>query len=114
MEVKDYLIVYGHNTVRGGSCYKESIINCNDLVKFSEVIKTIINNQNTNNWSSGIYIEIENERYVTHDRLNEMYPEISSDILHEFNKYLPDGITKIESIKVFLPPQFRLSLEDIA
>ena len=30
-----------------------------------------------------------------------MYPEISSDILHEFNKYLPDGITKIESIKVF-------------
>ena len=43
MEVKDYLIVYGHNTVRGGSCYKESIINCNDLVKFSEIIKTIIN-----------------------------------------------------------------------
>ena len=101
MEIKDYLIVYGHNTVRGGSCYKESIINCNDLVKFSEVIKTIINNQNTNNWSSGIYIEIENNKYVTHDRLNEMYPEISSDILHEFNKYLPDGITKIESIKVF-------------
>ena len=52
MEVKDYLIVYGHNTVRGGSCYKESIINCNDLVKFSEVIKTIINNQSNNNWSS--------------------------------------------------------------
>lgn len=102
MEVKDYLVVYGHNTVRGGSCYKESIIDCNDLVKFTEIIKTIINSKDKDvNWTSGIDLEHIGNTYIKHDRLIEMYPNLSPVLLHEFCMYLPDGITKIESIKIF-------------
>ena len=39
--MKDYLIVYGHNVRRGGSCYKETEIDCNELVKYMPIIKKI-------------------------------------------------------------------------
>lgn len=51
MEIKDYLIVYGWNVQRNLSCYKESIINCNDLVEYSEIIKAILGNRGDLNWA---------------------------------------------------------------
>ena len=83
MEVKEYLIDYGHNTVRGGSCYKESIMNCNDLVKFSEIIKTIINNQNNNNWANGIYLEFENMQDLRNQVLAKISDELKSNTLQQ-------------------------------
>ena len=41
MEVKDYLIVYGHNFQRSTACYKETEIECNELVKYMPIIKKI-------------------------------------------------------------------------
>ena len=39
--MKDYLIVYGHNISRGCSCYKETEIQRNELVKYMPIIKKI-------------------------------------------------------------------------
>ena len=114
MEVKDYLIVYGHDSIRGGAYYKESIIDCNDLIKFNDIIKTIIDNQDKQcNWAWGIDLVKNNDpnipyAYFDRDRLLEMYPNLSPSLLREFSHYLPSGITKIESIKVFCGEKIKI------
>ena len=106
MEIKDYLIVYGWNVQRNLSCYKESIINCNDLVEYSEIIKAILDNRGNLNWAWGIDL-IPNKNpevpyaYTEIDKLLEMYPNLSKSKLKDFCNYLPSGITRIESIKIF-------------
>lgn len=101
--MKDYLIVYGHNVQRGGSCYKETEIDCNELVKYMPIIKKIHDTLNkTENWSGGITLErTDDGKYIEHYHLHEMYPEFDKQILDEFNNYLPSDITHIESIKIF-------------
>lgn len=107
MELKDYLIVYGQNTFRGGPCYKETEISCDDLIKYMDIIKTIILHKDDKiNWISGIDLVPNNDPnipcvYLEHYRLFEMYPELSKRKLLDFQHFLPDGITKIESIKIF-------------
>ena len=103
MDVKDYLIVYGHNLRRGGSCYKETEINCDDLVRFMPIIKTIHDNiDKTMNWIGGITLERTSDgHYIEHNHLYEMYPQFDPKLLDELSEYLPDGITHIESIKIF-------------
>ena len=103
MEIKDYLIVYGKSIDRGYPCYKESEINCNELIKYMPLIKKITDNINsTYNWNGGIIVErLENGTYIEHNKLYELYPDIDSNLLKDFNNYLPDGITHIESIKIF-------------
>ena len=66
--MKDYLIVYGHNVRRGGSCYKETEIDCNELVKYMPIIKKIHDTLNkTENWSGGITLERTNDgTYIEH------------------------------------------------
>lgn len=101
--MKDYLIVYGHNVQRGGSCYKETEIECNELVKYMPIIKKIHDTlNNPENWSGGRTLErTDDGTYIEHDHLHEMYPEFDEQMLDEFNSYLPSGITHIESIKIF-------------
>lgn len=101
--MKDYLIVYGHNVQRGGSCYKETEIDCNELVKYMPIIKKIHDTLNkTENWCGRITLErTDDGTYIEHCHLYEMYPEFDKQILDEFNNYLPSDITRIESIKIF-------------
>lgn len=101
--MKDYLIVYGHNYQRGESCYKETEIECNELVKYMPIIKKIHDTPNNNkNWTGGITIErLSDSTYIEHVKLYDMYPEFNHKLLDEFNNYLPNGITHIESIKIF-------------
>ena len=103
MDIKDYLIVYGHSVERGYPCYKETEIECNELVKFIPIIKKIQDNINQpKNWTGGITIErLEDGTYIEHNKLYEMYPEFDHKLLDEFGKYLPGWITHIESIKIF-------------
>lgn len=103
METKDYLIVYGKNTARGFSCYKETEISCNDMVKYMPIIRKInLNINNDENWCGGIVIEKTNDgKYIEHNLLHELYPEFDHKLLDEFTNYLPNGITHIESIKIF-------------
>ena len=101
--MKDYLIVYGHNVQRGGSCYKETEIDCNELVKYMPIIKKIHDTlNNTENWCGRITLERTDDwTYIEHYHLHEMCPEFDKQILDEFNNYLPSDITHIESIKIF-------------
>ena len=101
--MKDYLIVYGHNAQRGGSCYKETEIECNELVKYMPIIKKIHDTLNKfENWSGGRTLECTNDgTYIEHNHLYEMYPQFDPKLLDELSEYLPDGITHIESIKIF-------------
>lgn len=103
MEIKDYLIIYGMSVERGYPCYKETEIECDELVKYMPIISAINKNiGNTTNWSNGITIErISDGVYVEHNHLYEMYPEFSKELLNGLSKYFPDGITHIESIKIF-------------
>ena len=107
MEVKDYLIVYGQNVPHRLPCYKESVIDCDDLIKYSDIIKAIIENKDKEaNWAWGTDL-IPNDdpnipyAYFERSRLFEMYPDLPPSKLRDFSFYLPGGITKIESIKVF-------------
>lgn len=107
MEVKDYLIVYGQNVPHRLPCYKESVIDCDDLIKYSDIIKAIIENKDKEaNWIWGTDLVQNTDpnipyAYLSKTRLFDMYPNLSkSDLLH-FCDYLPSGITKIESIKIF-------------
>lgn len=101
--VKDYLIVYGHNTKHGHSCYKETEIDCDDLVKYMPIIKKIHESiDKPENWAGDIILErLNNGKYIEHNLLHEMYPEFNKDLLDGLNDYLPSGITHIESIKIF-------------
>ena len=101
--MKDYLIVYGHNVQRGGSCYKETEIDCNELVKYMPIIKKIHDTlNNTENWCGRITLErTDDGTYIEHCHLHEMYQKFDKQILDEFNNYLPSYITHIESIKFF-------------
>lgn len=103
MEVKDYLIVYGHNVKRGNACYKETEIDCNELVKYTPIIKKIHDNSSkVENWAGGRTLErLTTGEYVEHNHLHEMYPEFDAHLLNEFVEYLPDDITHVESIKIF-------------
>lgn len=107
MELIDYLIVYGHDTLRGGSCYKETEISCDDLIKYMDIIKSIIVHKDEEiNWVWGSDI-IPNKdkkvpyKYIERYRLFDLYPDLSKSKLLDFQKFLPNGITKIESIKIF-------------
>ena len=101
--MKDYLIVYGHNISRGCSCYKETEIQRNELVKYMPIIKKIHDTKDgLENWTGGIILErLEDGSYIEHNSLSEMYPEFDKQMLNEFAKYLPYDITCIESIKIF-------------
>ena len=107
MEIKDYLIVYGKDTLRGGSCYKETEISCDDIIKYMDIIKTIILHKDDEiNWISGVDLIPNNNpnipyAYLEHYRLFELYPDLEKRKLLDFQYFLPNGITKIESIKIF-------------
>ena len=107
MEVKDYLIVYGHNTLRGGPCFKETEISCDDLIKYTDIIKRIIENKDKPiNWIWGVDLIPNTDpnvpyAYFERYRLFDLYPDLSKRALLDFQNYLPSGITKIESIKIF-------------
>ena len=76
--MKDYLLVYGHNVQRGGSCYKETEIDCNELVKYMPIIKKIHDTlNNTENWCGRITLErTDDGTYIEHCHLHE-YPQLS-------------------------------------
>lgn len=101
--MKDFLIVYGHNIQRGHPCYKETELNCNDLIEYMPIIKKIHDNLGKHeNWSGGRTLErTEDGSYIEHNHLYEMYPEFDHKLLDAFTNYLPSGITHIESIKIF-------------
>ena len=107
MELKDYLIVYGKDTLRGGPCYKETEISCDDLIKYMDIIKTIILHKDDQiNWMWGVDLIPNNDptipyAYIEHYRLFELYPDLPKRKLLDFQYFLPGGITKIESIKIF-------------
>ena len=103
MEIKDYLIIYGHGIMSPGGCYNAQEINPNDIVKFGPLIKEIEKKNNDDcNWNSCILLEKDsNGKYYEHHLLYDMYPMIEPKLLDEFNKLLPHRITKIESIKIF-------------
>ena len=107
MELKDYLVVYGKNTLRGGSCYKETEISCDDIIKYMDIIKAIIlHKDDDKNWICGVDLIPNTDpnipyAYIEHYRLFELYPDLSKRKLLDFQAFLPDGITKIESIKIF-------------
>ena len=107
MEIKDYLIVYGKDTLRGGSCYKETEISCDDIVKYMDIIKTIILHKDDDiNWISGVDLILNKDpnipfTYIERYRLFELYPDLPKRKLLDFQYFLPNGITKIESIKIF-------------
>jgi len=103
MQVKNYLIVYGHNVQHGTSCYKEAEIDCNELVKYMPIIKKIHGNlDKIENWGGGRMLErLENGEYVEHVNLYEMYPEFDHKLLDGLTNYLPSDITHIESIEIF-------------
>lgn len=107
MELKTYLIVYGTNTLRGGACYKETEIDDFLIEKFSGIIKKIIENiDKPINWIWGIDLIPNKDKtipfaYFDRCRLFNMYPDLSPSLLIDFSNYLPSGITKIESIKIF-------------
>ena len=97
----NYLIVYGYNVMHSKSCYKETEINDNELEKYKPIIKEIENNDSGENWTGGIILDNKNDRYVEHNLLYEKYPQFSKNLLDDFSKYLPSGITNIRSIKIF-------------
>jgi len=102
MEFKDYLIVYGQNVQHNLPCYKETEISCNDLIKYTDIIKKIIENLDKEyNWAWGTDLILNKNKYVNKYRIVNMYPDIDFNRLIEFSNYLPGGITKIESIKIF-------------
>lgn len=103
MEVKDYLIIYGHSYRCNAGCYREQEINPNDIVKFAPLIKEIEKLVSSDrNWNTSVVLE-RNEfgKYYEHHLLYDMYPMIDPKLLEEFNKLLPNNISKIESIKIF-------------
>lgn len=98
----DYLIVYGQNVLRGKACYKETEIDCNDLVDYMPIIKKIYENlSKKENWTGGKILDCKDGKYIEHNRLYDMYPEFNHSLLDQFTNYLPNGITHIESIKIF-------------
>lgn len=103
MEVKDYLIIYGHSFRMTNGCYREQEINPNDIVKFSQLIKEIERHSNNEcNWDTTIMLERQKDgTYKEHHLLYDMYPMIDPKLLNEFNELLPNHISKIESIKIF-------------
>ena len=103
MEVKDYLIIYGHSYRCNIGCYKEQEINPNDIVKFTPLIKEIEKLVNSErNWNTSVLLERDElGNYHEHHLLYDMYPMINPNLLEEFSKLLPNNISKIESIKIF-------------
>lgn len=103
MEIKDYLIIYGHGIRNPKGCYRELEINQNDIVKFCPLIKEIENLNGVEcNWDTTIMLERQEDgTYYEHHLLYDMYPMIEPKLLDEFTKLLPNHITKIESIKIF-------------
>ena len=103
MEVKDYLIIFGHSLRNPQGCYREQEINQNDLIKFCPLIKEIeLKIKDEINWNTTIMLEKQKDgTYKEHHLLYDMYPTITPKLLDEFNKLLPSNISKIESIKIF-------------
>ena len=104
----DYLIVYGRNVQRNLPCYRET-----EMTKapdeFCDIIKAIEDNMSEDkNWTGGVTLEPKDGRYVETHHIYEMYPQFSHDVIDEFSKYLPEGITKIESIKIFRGEKIKL------
>lgn len=103
MEIKDYLIIFGHSIRNPLGCYREQEINPNDIIKFTPLIKEIEKKNNEDcNWNACIMLEKDlNGNYYEHHLLYDMYPMIDPQLLDEFANLLPGHITKIESIKIF-------------
>ena len=97
-----YLIIFGKNVQRGWTCYKESIINEEDLNKYKIILDKLSQSQNEKlNWAWGVYLQTDNNNYKEIHNLYEFYSDIDPKLLDSFSEYLPGGITKIESIKIF-------------
>lgn len=98
----NYLVVYGINTQRANlSCFSETLIDENELDKFMNLIKLIEQNPYKTNWVWTTYLEKNQNTYINHKYIYDMYPMIDKNILDNFGKYLPEGITRIVSIKIY-------------
>ena len=100
--IKNYLIIYGFNTVNNLPCISEHIVNNNELDQFKEIIELIKKNTNIINWEWTRYIqEDKNGNFIEKNLISDMYPTINKNILNDFAKLLPSGITKIKRIEIF-------------
>ena len=109
MEEFVYLIIYGKNLVRNSQCYKETYISMSELNEYNDIFTLINSNKNETNWAWGInIIKTKDNKYEEDWDIFKMYPTINKDKLKKFIKILPEGITKIESVKMYIGSKYKI------